>query len=240
MNRRGHHRVRLRFPARLRWTTPFEQKSEHCETIDVCRSGLLLACKESHGAGVPVWVTFPYDPFQYSGQPETPARVIRCCEMHEAIGSFNARAKHSHEAIWTQERSAKPNQIMRALEFWGAPATFAVGLRFEEKRRSAFDGNGHRGEPERRRSPRRALALPIRVRPEQIPWFEETMTIDVSAESIRFQSTRDYEPGQFLIVSFDPPGSSPWPAGKEYRSLVVRVETVPESSALGVSVSRLQ
>ncbi len=240
MNRRGHYRVRLRFPARLRWTTPFEQKSEHCETIDVCRSGLLLACKEPHGAGASVWVTFPYDPFQYSGQPETPARVIRCCQMREAIGSLNARTEHPREAAWSQERSAKPNQIMRALEFGDAPATFAVGLRFEEKTRSAFDGNGHRVEPERRRSPRRTLALPIRVRQEQIPWFEETMTMDVSAESIRFQSTRDYEPGQFLIVSFDPPRSSPWPADKEYRSLVVRVETVPQTSALGVTVSRLQ
>src|ERR1700688_3551754 len=59
MDRRKHHRVQLRLPARLRWTTPFGQKTEVCETVNVSRGGLLVPCQEVHAEGMPLWVTFP-------------------------------------------------------------------------------------------------------------------------------------------------------------------------------------
>jgi len=36
----------------------------------------------------------------------------------------------------------------------------------------------------------------IRVRPRHMPWFEEAMTLEVSADKLRFVSNRVYEPGQ--------------------------------------------
>src|SRR5262245_54614782 len=77
MQRRQHPRVRLRLPARLRWSAPLGQRSEPCETINASRGGLLLACQQGHGAGFPLWVTFPFDPEASAAQPEVPARVVR-------------------------------------------------------------------------------------------------------------------------------------------------------------------
>jgi hypothetical protein len=55
----------------------------------------------------------------------------------------------------------------------------ATALRFEV----VAIGDVDRPELERRASPRRQVALPIRVRPEQIPWLEEAMTHDGPALS---------------------------------------------------------
>jgi hypothetical protein len=82
MQRRLHPRVRLRLPARLRWSAPLGQRMELCETINVSRGGLLLTCKQLHADGLPLWVTFPFDPASTAAQPETLARVVRCAESN--------------------------------------------------------------------------------------------------------------------------------------------------------------
>ena len=74
---RAYRRVRMRVPARLRWTSPFGQKIELAETMDVSRGGLLLSSRELHAPGVLLWVTFPFDASLREGQPEVPARVVR-------------------------------------------------------------------------------------------------------------------------------------------------------------------
>jgi len=61
MQQRQHARVRLRLPVRLRWVAPLGQQSEICETRNVSKGGLLVACKEHHREGFPLWVTFPFD-----------------------------------------------------------------------------------------------------------------------------------------------------------------------------------
>ena len=80
MQRRLHPRVRLRLPARLRWSAPLGQRTEKCETINVSRGGLLLACNDVPGEGHPLWITFPFDPEASGAQPETLARVVRRVE----------------------------------------------------------------------------------------------------------------------------------------------------------------
>jgi PilZ domain-containing protein len=77
MQRRQHSRVRLRLPARLRWSAPLGQRTEQCETINASRGGLLLYCSEEHAAGHPLWVAFPFDAEALGMQPETLARVTR-------------------------------------------------------------------------------------------------------------------------------------------------------------------
>jgi hypothetical protein len=215
MDRREHHRARLRLPARLRWTGPFGQKTELCETLNVSRGGMLVPCEEFHATGVSLWVTFPYDASLRDGQPEVLARVVRS----KRAGEF------------------APGHAVRNADVCPQPA---AALHFEVAPHAAANGNGHLPHPERRASPRRGLALPIHVRPEDVPWFEEAMTVDVSAEGLLFLSSREYQPGEYLLVSFEASAFSPWPSAGESHCVVVRVEPVSGSSALAVSIRRVQ
>jgi PilZ domain len=240
MESREHRRVRMRLPVRLRWTTPLGQKIELGETIDASRSGLLVSTKEPHTSGVPLWVTFPYDASPGDGQPEMFARIVRCGEVLEVIRAANAREKVLTESASAAESSAKLDQIARALAICDAPATFAVAIQFEEHANTSSNGNGHCSEPERRSSPRRALAVPVRVRPEPIPWFEEAMTIDFSTNGMRFRSHREYAPGDYLRVKFEDSTPTPWPGTGEFRSMVIRVAPAPDTFALDISVCRVK
>jgi len=239
MDSREHRRVRMRLPVRLRWTTPFAQKIELAETIDVSRGGLLVSTKVPHTSGVPLWVTFPYDASLGDGQPEMLARIVRCSEVLEAVRARHAREKVPSENAKAAERSAKLDQIARALGICDAPAAFAVAIQFEEHANGEWNGHAVRSEPERRGSPRRALAVPVRVRPAQIPWFEEAMTIDFSAKSMRFRSHREYAVGEELKIRFADSTRKPWPGNGEFSSKVVRVAPATDTFALDVSICRL-
>jgi hypothetical protein len=240
MDSRQRRRVRMRLPVRLRWTTPFGQKIELAHTIDVSRSGLLVSTKESHTPGVIVWVTFPYDASLSDGQPEILACVTRCDEVLEVIRATNTREKVQTKSQSARELSAKLDQLARAIGIADAPATFAVAIHLEEHQRGDSNGHAHRSEPERRGSMRRALAIPVRVHPEKIPWFEEAMTIDISTKGMRFRSHREYELGDHLKIAFADPSSAPWHGASEFLSEVVRVAPVPGNAALNVSVCRVE
>jgi hypothetical protein len=211
MDRREHHRAQLRLPVRIRWNTPFGQKTEVCKTLDISRGGLLVPCQETHAPGVGLWVTFPYDSSLGDGQPEMLAKVVRVGQAQNGNGSKST----------TQGASQR-----------------AVALHFALPTRPENNGNGHAKDQERRESPRRALALPVRVRPEHVPWFEEAMTIDVSARGLRFLSSREYQEGDRLLVSFQPTASAPWPTVSETAARVLRIEAVPDSAALAVTILR--
>jgi len=237
---REHRRVRMRLPVRMRWTTPFSQKIELGETIDVSRSGLLVSTKESHTPGITLWVTFPYDATLSDGQPEILARVARCNEVLEVVRSTNAHEKVQSASASEQERSRKLDQLARALGIADAPATFAVAFHFEEQTHPSSNGNAYRREPERRGSMRRTLAIPVRVHPQRIPWFEEAMAIDISAKGMRFRSQREYALGDHLKIAFQNPASAPWHGTGDFLSEVVRVAPVPGSIALDISVCRVE
>jgi hypothetical protein len=230
MDSREHRRVRMRLPARLRWTTPFGQKIELVETIDVSRRGLLISAREPHASGLRLWVTFPFDSSLGEGQPEMSAHIVRCQEMQEV------RERVPAASASAAGRSARLDQIVSAVAVCDAPATFAVAIQFDEHAHASSNGNGHGREPERRGSQRRDLAVPVRVRPQMIPWFEEAMTIDFSATGLRFRSHREYAPGDYLGVAFKESTPALWHGTGEFRSQVVRVAPAPDDFALDVSV----
>jgi hypothetical protein len=214
MDRREHHRAKLRLPARLRWTGPFGQKTELCETLNVSRGGMLVPCAEFHASGVSLWVTFPYDASVSDGQPEVLARVVR--------------STHAGEFA--------PGHAVRNVGVCPQPA---AALHFEVAPHANTNGNGHLAHPERRASPRWRLALPIQVRPEDVPWFEEAMTADVSPEGALFLGNREYQNGQYVWVSFGASAFAPWHAAGELRCVVVRAEPAPQGSALAVGIRRV-
>jgi hypothetical protein len=110
MQRRMHPRVRLRLPARLRWSAPLGQKTEQCESINVSRGGLLLSCNDVPGEGHPLWVTFPFDSAASSAQPETLARVVRRSKSHEEISaSAGGRWKAALQLEATAHLQARGN-----------------------------------------------------------------------------------------------------------------------------------
>jgi hypothetical protein len=199
---RAYRRVRMRLPVRLRWTSPLDQKIELAETMDVSRGGLLLTSREPHAPGVRLWVTFPYDAFFREGQPEVPARVVRC------------------------EKSG------------AAPLHFSLAIQFERQVRSGSNGNGVPRDRERRLSPRRSIAMPIRVRLENVPWFEEAMLLDVSPRGMRFRSQREYATGELLRIALEGASSAPSPGSREFRAKVVYVAPVPDGVAVDVGVCR--
>lgn len=99
LQRRQYRRVRLRLPVRLRWVAPLGQKFEQAETRNASRGGLLLTCQEHHGVGMPIWITFPYDPTLPEGQPEVLARVMRCEDRKENGAVVTTLAIHFDSAL---------------------------------------------------------------------------------------------------------------------------------------------
>jgi hypothetical protein len=297
MDRREHHRVQLRLPARLRWTTPFGQKTEVCTTVDVSRGGVLIPCREPHAEGMPLWVTFPYDNSLIVGQPEVFARVVRAVVVHEDVatkknvngnGHGNGRHKngngsnghngngngnghkngngndnghghangHHHGDEAAVFRSPSATEAAAVESAAGVEAakhdadvaiatafTTLLALRFEMASRRQV-ASAHAIVPlrdvERRMTVRWPFVVPVRVRTERMPWFEETMTVDFSGDGLKFRSNREYSRGEFLIVSFESAATSPWLGVTESLLMVVRVESEPDVAELQVAVCRTQ
>lgn len=204
MQNRQHARVRLRLPVRLRWVAALGQQSEVCETRNVSRGGLLVACHEHHGEGFPLWVTFPFDPVAPENQPEVLARVVR--------------SKMPPEAGSEQEEIA--------LHFEGIPRHPIVNV-------------GQKEIPVPKNGSDRSVALPIRVRPSHMPWFEEAMTVEISADKLRFISNRVYEPGETLLVTFASTDAKPWQGIGDIPAQIVNVEKLPQSASLVITLKRL-
>jgi hypothetical protein len=228
----------MRLPVRLRWTTPLGQKIELSETVDVSRGGSLLSSGKSHATGVALWVTFPYDASIRDGQPEVHARVVRCLPSHEHCLAAGPREKVSTQTSSAQERSAGLEKLERGIGPSEASPRFALAIQFDGSARATSNGNHVRHDPERRGSPRHLLAVPIRVRPEHVPWFEEAMTLDFSLRGMRFRSQREYAAGELLRIALEDPASTHWPGSGEFRANVVRVAPAPGGVALDVSVCR--
>lgn len=83
------------------------------------------------------------------------------------------------------------------------------------------------------------VALPIRVRPRHMPWFEEAMTLEVSADRLRFVSNREYIAGETLLVTFAAGDAKPWQGGENIPARIVNVEKMPQSTSLVITVERL-
>jgi PilZ domain len=115
---------------------------------------------------------------------------------------------------------------------------YLMAMEFEEPLRSAARGGASGAE--RRRQERVPLALPIRVRPADSPWPEETMTMDITEEGVHFWTTRLYSVGDAVRISL-PGGSLPsrWITTAELPARVVRVVCRPGSIEQEVAVALL-
>lgn len=64
------------------------------------------------------------------------------------------------------------------------------------------------------------------------------MTLDFSAQGLRFRSHREYGMGEQLKISIEDHANTPWSGTGEFRARVVRVCPAPDGVALDVSVCR--
>ena len=219
MQRRQHLRVRLRLPARLRWSAALGQRTDRCETINVSRGGLLLACDEAHGLGHPLWITFPFDPEDSGAQPETLARVVRCAES----------AAESQEQFSGRSRGGLHARL---------PGRWIVAMHFEVASHSQSRRNGNTEADRSQNGAGSKIALPIRVRPKHVPWHEDAMTIEVSADKLKFITNREYTFGQQLLVSFASGNEVPWVGDSEWTTQVTGIEMEAGSDLLCVTVRK--
>ncbi len=228
---RQHARVRLRLPVRLRWIVPLGQQTEICETRNVSKGGLLVACKEHHDEGFPLWVTFPFDASAREQQPEVLARVMRSRHA-QGNGAGEEIALHFESmplvAKFTPEKTAEKTTSKPV-----APPPPQPPEEKKENRNETLIRIGQKNGDLRK------MALPIRVRPENIPCFEEAMTAEVSAEEIRFLSHREYLPGEILKVAFVAKDWRPWPGAGEAAAEVVKLEYLPKEAAMLVTLKRV-
>lgn len=112
----------------------------------------------------------------------------------------------------------------------------ALAIHFEGLDHAAPNGNRARREPERRGGLRRLFTIPIRVRQEQVPWFEEMMSLDFSPRGLRFRSHREYPAGQLVRIALEDASSLSWSGSGEFRAKVVRVSPAEGGVALHVAV----
>jgi hypothetical protein len=210
MDNRAYRRVRLRLPVRLRWTTPFGCGSQIAETIDVSRGGLLIAAPEAHLPGSLVWVTFPYDPLAPSAQPEMLASIVRLTPAAAVSQAGNGA------------NGSRPR---------GIALRIADGLA-----RQAGPKPAH--QPERRKAARRRIAVPVLVRPPRIPWFEEAMTLDASTVGLCFVTSREYQPGDALLLRFAKGAPAGWLEAADVRTGVMRVQALTSGVSLAVAAEK--
>jgi hypothetical protein len=184
------------------------------------------------------WVTPFGQRIEVRGTEDVSRGGLRMISSCSAFPGMHLWVTFPYDASLPDGQPEIPARVIRSVP--GKPGEAAVAVHFEAPASPAIaPRNGKPHTAERRAGPRRRLALPVRVRLEHLPWFEEAMTLDISADGLRFLSTREYEPGAYLFLSFDPGSVSLWPAGYEYRTLVVRTRSQPESNALEVSVCRI-
>ena len=82
------------------------------------------------------------------------------------------------------------------------------------------------------------ISVPVRVRLRHIPWHEEAMTVEVSSDKVRFLSNREYEPGEILLVTFVNAETKPWQGSGEIPATIEKVEKMPQSSSLIITLKR--
>ena len=137
---------------------------------------------------------------------------------------------------------AQPEMLARVVRTKVAAAGSAAG----EEIAVHFEGTGrpttaYRGQilnVPARNGTTRAISVQIRVRPRHIPWHEEAMTIEVSSDKIRFLSNREYEAGETLLVTFLNAEAKPWQGSGEIAATIEKVEKMPQSSSLIITVKR--
>jgi hypothetical protein len=141
-----------------------------------------------------------------------------------------------------EESGAQPETLARVLrceqasdEHW----KWHVAMQFEGVAHTkGAQHNGQLGKNRNQNGTGTVISLPIRVRPEHIPWYEEAMTVEVSRDKLKFLTNREYAFGQSLRVSFASRSEAPWNGGGEWETQVTGIEMEAGKESLCVTVRK--
>lgn len=108
-----------------------------------------------------------------------------------------------------------------------------IGLEFELAKRAVRSVGGFN----RRAAERMPLAVPVSVWMGDLPWPEETMTVDVSETGLMFRSARQYQVGEIVRVAAHG-ATLPGSPGRSHRhARVVRIEPLKDAPEQRVALS---
>jgi len=111
-------------------------------------------------------------------------------------------------------------------------------MHFEGTAHGQTHANGSRAANKSQNGTGNKISLPIRVRPQHVPWHEDTMTLEVSRDKLKFVTNREYAFGQRLLVSFDAGSEAPWSGDGEWETQVTGIEMEAGSESLCITVRK--
>jgi len=141
-----------------------------------------------------------------------------------------------------QASGAQPETLARVVRC--SPANedkssgWNVAMHFEGTAHGQTRANGSRAANKSQNGTGNKISLPIRVRPQHVPWHEDTMTLEVSRDKLKFVTNREYAFGQRLLVSFDVGGEAPWSGDGEWETQVTGIEMEAGNETLCVTVRK--
>src|SRR5215470_11247227 len=177
-------------------------------------------------------------------------RIEQCETINASRGGLLVACHEAHSAghpLWVtfpfdaDASAMQPEVAARVVRRDAAAGTegerWNVALQFEQP--EILPGrNGKNGGVAKKNGAGRNIALPIRVRPPNVPWHEEAMTFDVAPGKVRFVTNREYAFGERLLISFDSRSDAPWSGDEEWEGEVTGIEMYANSDSVTVTVSR--
>jgi hypothetical protein len=121
----------------------------------------------------------------------------------------------------------------------GIQMPWNMALQFEATAHSYTRRNGSNGLREKKNGAGNKISLPIRVRPQNVPWHEEAMTIEFGGDRLKFLTNREYGIGDQLQVSFVSGTGTPWDGDEEWETKVTGIEMEAGSDEVQVTVRRM-
>ena len=111
-------------------------------------------------------------------------------------------------------------------------------MHFEDAAHAQSRENGSRVANKSQNGAGSKISLPIRVRPQHVPWYENAMTLEVSRDKLKFVTNREYAFGQPLLVSFETGSEAPWSGDGEWETRVTGIEMEAGKESLCVTVRK--
>ena len=133
---------------RIRWRGPHGLVTEFADTLDVCRTGLLIHHAHDWPAETSFWLTMPYDRTPEAVQPEISARISRTSWLpgggkliafHWQVPTSDATTPNSERRHWHRLPFALPVSVRRLGDYFPEVSMSLDlslhGTRFEAVRR---------------------------------------------------------------------------------------------------------
>ena len=161
--------------------------------------------------------------------------LVECHEGH--VAGFPLWVTFPFDPDASAVQPEVPARVLRSnAASQGGRERWTVALEFE--RAPGLPGSNGKGSATAKKNGARNIALPIRVRPPNMPWHEEAMTFEVAPGKVKFVTNREYAFGERLLISFDTRSDAPWSGDEEWEGEVTGIEMDANSDSVTVTVRR--